>query len=83
MSDLTTLTTLLGWCTVINLGLLIFSTIMLVSMRPVIRKIHSRLFGVDPERLDALYLNFLGNYKLAIFIFNLTPWIALKIMAQV
>ena len=81
MSDIATITTFLGWCTVINMGLLLYSALMTTIFREPVKRLHSKLLGIDPDSLDAIYFNFLGNYKLAIFIFNLVPYCALKIMA--
>jgi hypothetical protein len=76
-----TLTTFLGWCSVINIGVLLFSTLMMIVVRDFAIKLHSRLFGVNPEELPIIYLQYLGNYKIAIIILNIVPYIALKVMA--
>ena len=76
-----TLTIFLGWCTVINISVLLLSTILLITLKEPILKIHSRLFGLDEETLSLTYFQYLGNYKIAIYILNLVPYIALKIMA--
>ena len=76
-----TLTTFLGWCSIINIGLLLFSTIMMIVIRDFAIKLHSSLFGVNPEELPIIYLQYLGNYKVAIIILNIVPYIALKVMA--
>ena len=75
-----TLTIFLGWCTVLNSSVLLLSTILLTTLKEPILKIHSRLFGLDEETLSLTYFQYLGNYKIAIFILNLVPYIALKIM---
>ena len=75
-----TLTIFLGWCTVINISVLLLSTILLITLKEPILKIHSRLFGLDEETLSLTYFQYLGNYKVAIYILNLVPYIALKIM---
>ena len=76
-----TLTTFLGWCSVINIGVLLFSTLMMIVVRDFAIKLHSSLFGVNPEELPITYLQYLGNYKIAIIILNIVPYIALKLMA--
>jgi hypothetical protein len=80
MADMLTITTFLGWCSVINIGLLIFYTIWLMAFRSLTKKIHSALLGIDEEQLDLLYFQFLGNYKLAVIVLNIAPYFALKIM---
>ena len=74
------LTTLLGWCTAINIGILAFSAIAVVFMKDFAVKIHSSMFGIDPTNLPSTYFQYLGNYKIAIIVFNLAPWISLKLM---
>ncbi len=70
----------LGWCSVINIGMLFLSTIMLIIMRGWIVNIHAKMTGVSESELPAIYLQFLGNYKMLIIVLNLVPYIALKIM---
>ena len=76
-----TLTELLGWSTVINFGLLMFSVIKLVLVRGWVSKIHSMMFGLSEVELSRAYFQFLAQYKIAIIVLNLVPYIALKVMA--
>ena len=80
MNDAQMLSTFLGWCTVINFGVLVFASIMMMLMKDFMSRIHSTLTGVSQADLPALYLQYLGNYKIAIIIFNAVPYIALKVM---
>lgn len=75
-----TLTTFLGWCTVINGGMLILASLTVVSMRGTISGIHGRMFGLSEAIAAHEYFRYLAEYKIMIFIFNLVPYIALKIM---
>ena len=75
------LTTFLGWCCVINIGVLLFSTLIMIVMQDLAAKIHSGLFQVKPEELPIIYLQYLGNFKIAIILLNIVPYIALRIMA--
>jgi len=74
------LTAFFGWCSVINMGLLIFSTVMLIAFKGPISAIHSRLLVLDKEKLQGLYMNYLAYYKIAIIVFNITPYFALKLI---
>jgi hypothetical protein len=80
MIDMQTLTTFFGWCTVINISLLSFYTIWLMFFRDLTKSIHSTLLGVDQDILDPIYFQYLGNYKLAMLVFNIVPYLALKVM---
>jgi hypothetical protein len=78
MNSLAPLTTFFGWCTVINVGLLLLATLMLVPMRSLISRIHTRMFGLDESDMSRAYVQYLSQYKIAIVIFNLVPYIALR-----
>ncbi len=71
---------LLGWSTAINLGLLILSSILVILLRVPITKIHSKMFQLSDEDLSRAYFQYLAQYKILIFVFNLVPYIALRIM---
>lgn len=78
--ELDTFSHLLGWCTVINTGILVLSSVLAGLLGPSVATLHARLFGLDARTLQGTYFQFLGNYKLLIIVFNLVPWIALKIL---
>ena len=81
MMNMHALTVFLGWCSVINIGVLLFSTLALIAIRGPVSNIHSKLFGVSQSDLAPLYMQYLGNYKIAIIILNIVPYLALTIMA--
>ncbi len=82
MITLSQLTELLGWASILNMGMLVFAGIMLVLMRPFITSIHSRLFGLPEKELPLCYFNYLASYKTFTFVFTIAPYVALKIMGQ-
>jgi len=75
-----TLTELLGWSSIINIAILLFSTVLLIAMRGGISKVHSTLFGLDEKDLGRAYFQYLAQYKIAIIVLNITPYIALRCM---
>ena len=81
MSSLETFVVLLGWCTAINIGLLMVAAIFLALMRGPISQIHAKMFGLNEADLSRAYFQYLAQYKIAIFVLNLVPYIALKIIA--
>ena len=78
--DINTLTTFLGWCSVINIALLTLSTLALMGLRKAIATIHARMFGVESSALPIVYMQYLAHYKILILVFNLVPYIALKLV---
>lgn len=81
MVDISSLTTFFGWCSIINLGILLFSTIILSAFKKPISKIHSKVFGINQDDIPLIYFQYLGCYKIAIILLNLVPYITLKIMS--
>ncbi|TNF33892.1 MAG: hypothetical protein EP312_08000 [Gammaproteobacteria bacterium] len=75
-----TLTTLLGWCLILNAGLLAVSTLALTAARPWIVQLHSRISGLNEAELLRAYFQYLGHYKILVLVFNLAPYVALKLM---
>ena len=82
MNNLQTITTFLGWCSVINLVVLCFTSLALMLARDFFAGIHSRMFSISKQEVLSRYLQYLSNYKIAIIMLNIAPYIALKIMSQ-
>ena len=81
MSSIETVTEFLGWCTLINFGVLIFTSLFLMVMRGWVVQLHMRTLGLSEETLLRTYAQSLAQYKIAIFLLNLVPYTALKLMA--
>ena len=78
--DINQITSFLGWCTAINIAILSLTTVFLIIFKEFAIKTHSKLTGVSPSKLPALYFSYLGNYKIAVLTFNLVPYVALTLM---
>ena len=78
--DTATLTQFFGWCFVINSAILLILTIVLVTCKGFVSRTHGKLFGIAEDNLVQSYFNFLSLIKIAIIVFNLTPYLALKLM---
>jgi hypothetical protein len=81
MNSLEAITAFFGWTTVINFALLFVSSIMVITMRGAISRIHGKMFELETVDLSRAYFQYLAQYKIAIIVFSLTPYIALKLMA--
>ena len=80
MQDINTLTGFFGWCSVINIAILCIAALMLTLMREFISGIHSKMTGLGQSELSVVYFQYLANYKIAILMLNLVPYIALKLL---
>ena len=71
----------LGWCTVINFGLMALVVVKLLLIRDWASRVHAKMFGLDDASVRAAYFQYFVNYKIAILVFNLGPYISLTIMS--
>lgn len=74
------LTSFFMWCTIINVALLVVSSLIMLALSDWIYGIHSKLFGISREAFDIIIYSFLGFFKVMVFVFNLVPWVALLII---
>lgn len=81
MNSLEAITTFFGWTAIVNIALLIFSSTALVIVRGSVSRLHGRMFGLETVDLSRAYFQYLAQYKIAIIVFSLTPYVALKLMA--
>ena len=68
------------WCSIINIGLMILSALLLISAGDFVYRMHGKLFPMPRETFNAVIYLFLGVYKIMIIVFNLVPWAALAII---
>ena len=73
-------TNFLGWCTLINFGILLLSTLALVACGGFVTNLHGKWFQVEHAELRKSYFRYLANYKLLVLVFNLVPYLALRVL---
>jgi len=81
MDSVQTIREVLGWSTVVNGGLLVFSSVLLMFAGAPIKRLHASMFGLSEDDLSRAYFQYLAQYKIAILIFNVAPYLALRISA--
>ncbi len=78
--DIQTLTTFFMWCTILNVALLVLSSLLCVCAGDWVYRIHSKWFSVSRETFNVLIYSFIALYKLLVIVFILIPYIALLIV---
>lgn len=68
------------WCTAINYALLLLWFGVFAFARGWLRRLHGRWFRLSDDAFDAVHYGGMAVFKLGIFLFNLTPWIALQVV---
>ena len=72
------LRTFLGWCTVINLGLLLYWILALVFAHDWVFWVHSSAVEISKESFAEINYAMMGYFKLAVILFNVTPYFVLR-----
>ena len=68
------------WCSVINGALLLTWTLSMMFAPDLVYRTQFRWFPVSQEAFGEIMYRFIGLYKMLFLIFNLVPWLALKLM---
>jgi hypothetical protein len=61
------------------MGVLMVWFLAFVFARDFVFRIHTRWFKIPEERFDEIHYTMMGYYKLAFALFNLVPYLALRI----
>ncbi len=78
--DIEQFTAFLAWCTVINVVILALTTLALWFCRGCVARVHSAMFGLPKDAVCEQYFRYLATYKILIIMFNLVPYLALRII---
>lgn len=71
----------LGWCSILNLSLLIWWSAFILLAHDFVYQLHGKWFRLSVERFDAIHYTGMAFFKLSIFMFNVVPYFALRIIA--
>lgn len=70
-----------AWCAVINYAMLMLWFILHIVAHGLFVSLSQRFFGVSGEKYDSISLKAMFFLKLSIWVFNIGPYLALRIMA--
>lgn len=70
----------LAWCIVINWGLLLWWFLFFILAHDWTYRIHSKWFDLSVEKFDAIHYAGMALFKTGIILFNLVPYLALRIV---
>ena len=74
------LTKFFMWCTILNVGLLAFSSLFLAFAGDFVYKMHTKWFPMPRETFNVAIYSFIGIYKIIVLTFNVIPWLVLLII---
>ena len=68
------------WCSVINIGLLLWWFLVLTLAHDWVYRFHGKWFKLSVEQFDAIHYAGIAFFKICVFVFNIVPYIALRIV---
>ncbi len=70
----------LAWCSLINIVFLIWWFLFITLAYDWTYRFHSKWYKLSVEAFDTIHYAGIGLYKIGIFLFNLVPYFALRIV---
>jgi Family of unknown function (DUF6868) len=70
----------LGWCSAINIGLLLFWWLWFMLAHDFMYRFHGKWFKLSVERFDEINYSLMGFFKIGVILFNIVPYFALRIV---
>ena len=78
--DITQVTSVFGWMLLINVAFYTLAAGFIIFARDWTAKLEARITGIPEEAWPRLFMDYLSRYKIAIMVFNLAPYLALRIV---
>jgi hypothetical protein len=70
----------LAWCSIINVGVLIYWWLFFTLAHGFVYRIQGKWFKLSVEKFDAIHYTGMAFFKMSIILFNIVPYIALRIV---
>jgi len=77
--DVEVVRSFLAWCTVLNWVVLLFWWGFLTVAGDWVYELHTKWFKISREVFDAMHYGGMGLFKLLILVFNLVPYLVLRL----
>jgi len=68
------------WCSIINMGLLLWWWLFFIFAHDWMYRYHGKWFKLSADKFDAIHYAGMAFFKICIFIFNIVPYFALRIV---
>jgi len=82
MDSMDALREFFGWCSVINVVILALAASFVVLAPDLGMRIHGGMFRLTKDELRLQYFQYLAQYKIAVLVLNVVPYLALLMMSR-
>ena len=70
----------LMWCSLINMGLLMWWFLFIILAHDFVYRMHTKWFKISVEKFDEIHYAGIMFFKIFVFVVNIVPFCALLIM---
>jgi len=70
-----------GWSAIINMGLLMWWSLWIMFAHDFVYRMQSKWFNISVEKFDTINYAGMALHKIIIIVFNVTPYLALRIIS--
>jgi hypothetical protein len=70
----------LGWSALINYGVLVVWFLFFVLGHDWMYRVHTKFFALSVEKFDSAHYASMAFFKLLVLVFNLVPYLAMRIV---
>ena len=70
----------LGWCSIINMGLLLWWFFAIIVLHDWVYRFHSKWFKLSVDKFNEIHYTGIAFFKITVFVFNIVPYFALRIV---
>ncbi len=68
------------WCFIINIGILLWWFLFFALAHDWVYQFHGKLFKLSVDKFDTIHYVGMAFFKICIFLFNIVPYFALRIV---
>ena len=73
------LTKILGWCIILNFAFLLWWVLWMFLAHDLVYQVQKVVIDIPIQEMDTIHYGAMAFYKILILVFNVTPYLALKI----
>jgi len=74
------LTEFFKWMSIINVGIFVLSSILIMLLKGIMCIMHGKLFGIKEDKVAIVSYGYLGIYKVLVIVFNIVPYVSLLLI---
>lgn len=80
--DIATVKEFFMWCTIINGGLFLFSSIFCIIAQDWVYQVQCKFYDMPRETFTVVLYSFMGLWKIQFITLNVVPYVALVILTR-